>query len=84
MKIWEKFESCIQVKECGCVGLLLVLICAWSEDENEVEVGKEHVWGCAILRRKVWHRLCLQVLRLLGLGKDSSRYYAYLKAFYSS
>ena len=29
--------------ECGCVLLVLGLIGGWSEDEKEVEVGKEHV-----------------------------------------
>ena len=32
----------------------------------EVGVGKERVKGYAILRGKVWHRLYLQVLGLLG------------------
>ena len=38
------------MRECGCV--LLVLIGGWSEDEDEVEVGTEHVLGCIILRRR--------------------------------
>jgi len=40
------------VGECDCI--LLVLIGEWSEDEEEVEVGKECIWGCVILRRKLW------------------------------